>query len=79
MAVTSGGRNLVERKPDLKQRFPSLQDEIAELTARRITQALAATGGNQTQAAKLIGMPLRTFISKLKELKPRGEGNGAPK
>jgi len=66
------GPQKVERKPDLRQRFPVLQDEIAQLTARRIAQALDATGGNQTQAAKLIGMPLRTFISKLKELKPPG-------
>jgi DNA-binding NtrC family response regulator len=70
---TNGARTLTERKVDLKQRFPVLQDEIAQLTARRIVQALDATGGNQTQAAKLIGMPLRTFISKLKELKPPGQ------
>ncbi|HVJ14452.1 MAG TPA: sigma 54-interacting transcriptional regulator [Polyangiaceae bacterium] len=73
---TNGARTMVERKVDLKQRFPVLQDEIAQLTARRIVQALDATGGNQTQAAKLIGMPLRTFISKLKELKPSTEGEG---
>jgi two-component system, NtrC family, response regulator AtoC len=72
----SGARAIVERKPDLRQRFPVLQDEIAALTARRIVQALEATGGNQTQAARLIGMPLRTFISKLKELKPGGEDEG---
>jgi DNA-binding NtrC family response regulator len=74
---SNGARTLSERKPDLRQRFPVLQDEIAELTARRILQALDATGGNQTQAAKLIGMPLRTFISKLKELKPSGEADGS--
>jgi two-component system, NtrC family, response regulator AtoC len=68
-------RTMIERRPDLRQRFPVLQDEIAQLTARRIVQALDATGGNQTQAAKLIGMPLRTFISKLKELKPSTEGS----
>ena len=65
-APVSGSRSVSERSPS----FPVLQDEIAELTARRIAQALEATGGNQTRAAKLIGMPLRTFISKLKELKP---------
>jgi pSer/pThr/pTyr-binding forkhead associated (FHA) protein len=56
-----------------------LQEEIAELTARRITEALASTGGNQTHAARLIGMPLRTFISKLKDLRSLGLGEADEK
>ena len=51
----------------------SLQEEIAALTARRISEALASTGGNQTHAARLIGMPLRTFITQLKDLKQPGD------
>jgi hypothetical protein len=51
----------------------SLQQEIAALTKRRINEALAATDGNQTHAARRIGMPLRTFISKLKQIRDGGE------
>ena len=47
-------------------RFRPLEEEIRELEIQRISAALAATGGNQTRAAELIGMPLRTFVNKLK-------------
>jgi len=33
---------------------------------RRIEAALAATGGNKTRAAQLLGVPLRTFMAKVK-------------
>jgi DNA-binding NtrC family response regulator len=46
--------------------FRSLAEEIEELERARIAQALEAAGGNQTQAARLIHMPLRTFMNKLK-------------
>jgi DNA-binding NtrC family response regulator len=46
--------------------FRSVREEIRELERSRIIAALNATGGNQTRAAELIGMPLRTFIGKLK-------------
>ena len=42
------------------------EEEIRELEFERISAALAATRGNQTRAAELIGMPLRTFVNKLK-------------
>jgi two-component system, NtrC family, response regulator AtoC len=48
--------------------FRSLEDEIRELERVRIGQALDATGGNQRRAAQLIGMPLRTLVSKLSQL-----------
>jgi DNA-binding NtrC family response regulator len=47
-------------------RFRPIDEEIRELERRRIGEALAAAGGNQTRAAELIAMPLRTFINKLK-------------
>ncbi len=56
----SRGENL---KP---QRFRKLSDEIRELEKRRIEEALAATDGVRVRAAELIGMPLRTFVAKLK-------------
>jgi DNA-binding NtrC family response regulator len=46
--------------------FRPLAEEIEALERTRITDALRATGGNQTRAARAIGMPLRTFLSKLK-------------
>lgn len=51
---------------DEEGRFRVLSEEVADLEKLRMRQALEATGGVQTRAAKLIGMPLRTFVSKLK-------------
>jgi DNA-binding NtrC family response regulator len=53
--------------------FRPIEEEIKELERRRITAALEAAGGNQTKAAELIQMPLRTFQAKLKQYDPRGE------
>jgi DNA-binding NtrC family response regulator/pSer/pThr/pTyr-binding forkhead associated (FHA) protein len=47
--------------------FRPLEEEVRELERGRMEQALAATAGNQTRAAELIGMPLRTFQTKLKQ------------
>jgi len=44
-----------------------LADEIRELERRRMCEALAAAGGVQKRAAKLIAMPLRTFRMKAKQ------------
>jgi transcriptional regulator with GAF, ATPase, and Fis domain len=52
--------------------FRPLAEEIAELERRRIQEALVAADGNQTQAAKLIHMPLRTFMNKLKRYELSG-------
>jgi DNA-binding NtrC family response regulator len=46
--------------------FRVLADEIEELERTRIKEALAAAEGVKAQAARLIGMPLRTFVAKLK-------------
>ena len=42
-------------------------DELRELEITRIRQALEATGGNQTRAAGLLAMPVRTFFEKAKQ------------
>src|SRR5262249_10893029 len=47
--------------------FRPLYDEIAELEQERVHAALEATQGNQTRAAALLAMPLRTFQSKVKQ------------
>lgn len=47
--------------------FRSIADEVSALEQRRMREALEQTQGNQKRAAQLIGMPLRTFVSKLKQ------------
>ena len=47
--------------------FRPLAEELEELERSRIEQALEAAGGVQTRAAELIGMPLRTFVLRLKQ------------
>jgi DNA-binding NtrC family response regulator len=54
--------------------FPRIDDEIRKLEKAHMMAALAATRGNQTQAAALIGMPLRTFVAKLKSFSQPREG-----
>ena len=46
--------------------FSPIEEEIRELERTRMAQALAAANGNQTAAAELIKMPLRTFQAKAK-------------
>jgi DNA-binding NtrC family response regulator len=47
--------------------FRRIADEVQELESRRMREALDESGGNQRRAAELIGMPLRTFVTKLKQ------------
>ncbi len=51
---------------DGSRSFRPIREELEELERRRIEQALAAASGNQRRAAALIGMPRRTFVSKLR-------------
>ena len=44
----------------------SLQDDLREQERRRIVDGLDACGGNQTRAAKLLGMPRRTLVDKVR-------------
>jgi len=55
------------------QPFRPIADEIRELEIGRIRAALEATHGNQTKAAQLLSMPLRTFFDRIKSynLSPR--------
>ena len=45
---------------------PSLADANRQFERERIESALATTGGNKTKAARLLGVPLRTFMEKVK-------------
>jgi transcriptional regulator with GAF, ATPase, and Fis domain len=44
----------------------TIAEEVAQLEARRMAEALAACDGVHNRAAALIGMPLRTFTTKVK-------------
>ncbi|HEY0709186.1 MAG TPA: sigma 54-interacting transcriptional regulator [Polyangia bacterium] len=46
----------------------ALVESTREHERKQIQAALAATGGNKTKAAKLLGVPLRTFMEKIKRL-----------
>jgi two-component system, NtrC family, response regulator AtoC len=43
----------------------ALRNELGELEKRRILEALEQCGGNQTRAAKLLGVSRRTFVKRL--------------
>ncbi len=65
-AATTAEMDAAEATPP-PQSFRPLDEELRELEKRRMAEALAAADGNQTKAAKLIGMPLRTFQAKVKQ------------
>jgi DNA-binding NtrC family response regulator/pSer/pThr/pTyr-binding forkhead associated (FHA) protein len=59
-------RLLVDEAPSAgPEQLPTLN--LDELEARAIRQALAQTGGNNTQAARLLGIHRDTLISKMKK------------
>jgi DNA-binding NtrC family response regulator len=64
----SGSRPEIAVAP---QSFTPIGDEIRALEIQRMTQALEAAGGNQTKAAELISMPLRTFFTKMRQFNLR--------
>jgi DNA-binding NtrC family response regulator len=53
-------------RPDSESHFRPLADEVRELEITRIREALVAADNNQTKAAGLLGMPVRTFFEKAK-------------
>jgi DNA-binding NtrC family response regulator len=63
-------------------RFPgageSLRAEVEALEKQRIVDALAKTGGNQSQAAKLLGISRRNMITRIERygiVRPRKRGD----
>lgn len=73
-AATGPGSNSTPNPPampnpvtSVSSGFRPLAEEMRELERMRIEEALQATGGVQTRAAELIGMPLRTFLVRLKQ------------
>jgi DNA-binding NtrC family response regulator len=63
VSVTPG----IPARGGMQAPIPPLSEEVDELVRRRMVEALALTGGVKTQAARLLGMPLRTFTSKLRQ------------
>jgi DNA-binding NtrC family response regulator len=72
-----GASSPVSSMPSERRTFRPLAEEVHELERQRILEALEATGGVQTRAAQLIGMPLRTFAFKLKRYKISWRREGA--
>jgi DNA-binding NtrC family response regulator len=57
-----------------------MRSELKELERTRIIEALARSSGNQTQAAKLLGISRRTLIERIVEFnlpRPRKLGSGS--
>ncbi|CAN99371.1 Sigma-54 dependent transcriptional regulator [Sorangium cellulosum So ce56] len=53
--------------------FRPIAEEIAELERKRMLQALHLASWNQTRAALALGMPLRTFVTKMRQYDLRKE------
>lgn len=56
----------VDGSPVASAGFRPVAEELQALERQRMMEALKAAEGNQTRAAELIGMPLRTFVTKFK-------------
>jgi len=61
--------------PPAEASFRPIAEEIEELEKRRMGEALRACGGNQSRAADLIGMPRRTFVTKMSRYDLRGSSD----
>ncbi len=60
-SVVPGAEPLLEEGSDLRERVQRYESELIRDTLRQ-------TGGNQTEAARMLRMPLRTFVHKLRAL-----------
>ena len=62
----------------INQNLPPLSDATKQAERQRMVDALVASHGNQTRAAQLLGMPRRTFVSKLDQYHIPRPQKGAP-
>jgi DNA-binding NtrC family response regulator len=62
----------------INQNLPPLSDATKLAERQRMVEALVASHGNQTRAAQLLGMPRRTFVSKLDQYHIPRPQKGAP-
>jgi DNA-binding NtrC family response regulator len=63
--LRGGARSAVASPAAVVQASATVRDELEDVERQRIMEALEQTGGNQTKAAELIGMPRRTFVKRL--------------
>jgi transcriptional regulator with PAS, ATPase and Fis domain len=73
------GRPLASAPPGPKTEPPREPEDPAAAERRRIVDALAQAAGNQTAAAQLLGMSLRTLINRIETYdipRPRGSKKG---
>jgi DNA-binding NtrC family response regulator len=62
-----------------REPLPTLQDEMKSVESARILEALERCDGNQSEAARQLGMPRRTLVSRLTALgltRRRTSGDG---
>jgi len=55
----------LERPLTESQKMTTSAASAVQTERERIIEALAACAGNQSRAAKMLGIPRRTFVSKL--------------
>ena len=72
--ASAAGSTAAESAAEAPVKFRPVAEEVEELEQRRMLEALEQCGGVQTRAADLIGMPRRTFTTKLRKygIKPTG-------
>lgn len=63
-------------EPFESRRHKSIHDEVRALEKARMQQALQASRGVRVRAAELLQMPLRTFVTKLREYELAGQDRG---
>jgi transcriptional regulator with PAS, ATPase and Fis domain len=54
-----------EPPPSRRTPMPGFRDVVRDLEKKQILEALEACGGNQSRAAKALGIPRRTFVKRL--------------
>jgi two-component system, NtrC family, response regulator AtoC len=57
--TVAGGQVEAPEKP------PGVRQQAADIERERILGALGQSGGKQTRAAEILGMPLRTLVRRL--------------
>ncbi len=65
--AATGDAEAAPEPGEAPSQFRPIKDELADLERQRMVEALTAADGNQTKAAQLIHMPLRTFVARLKK------------
>jgi DNA-binding NtrC family response regulator len=67
-SVTEGARSYTAMSAPSSVNNEDVRDSVRDFERQRIVEALTKTGGNQTQAADLLGLPRRTLAYKMARL-----------